>query len=331
MIYCKLPETGVLVSQVAMGCWAIAGDKTWGSQDVQAAESAVHACLDFGINFFDTAELYGAGVSEERLGKALAGRREQAVIASKFNPQNAARQSVLDACHRSLSRLGTDYLDLYQVHFASREVPFEETHDALKTLQAEGKIRAFGVCNFGPGDLDDQLRLGKPVTNQLPYSLLFRAIEQEIVPRCLENGIGILCYSPLLLGLLTGKFKRPEDFPDGRARTRHFSCDRAQAFHGEPGREAETFAALDEIGRIADGLGHSMTDLALAWLLHQPGVVSVLCGIRNPQQAQSNAVAAELKLDAATLDALDAATRPLKEALGPNPDMWQPQHETRYR
>lgn len=331
MHFAELPETGIQVSQIAMGCWAIAGDRTWGEQDERDAIRAVHASLDQGINFFDTAELYGGGLSEQRLGKALAGRRDQAVIASKFNPANAAHDQLIDACNRSLGYLATDYLDLYQVHFASRDVPFEETHAALESLQQQGKIRAFGVCNFGPGDLDAQLKLGKPATNQLPYSLLFRAIEYEIVPRCLDHQIGILCYSPLLLGLLTGKFATADDVPEGRARTRHFSGDRPQARHGEPGCEAETFAALTEIRRIADGLGQSMTDVALAWLLHQPGVTSVLCGIRNASQATSNVAATELSLDESALADLDAATAALKQALGKNPDMWQPAHDSRYR
>jgi len=332
MKYVRLPNSDIDVSVVAMGCWALAGDMTWGPQDEGVATDAVRTALDVGINFFDTAEMYGEGLSEQRLGKALAGRRDRAVIASKFNPQHMAPDQVAATCHRSLKYLRTDYIDLYQIHWPSRTVPLADTWAAMEKLQSQGKIRALGVCNFGTGDLGDMSAIGQPVTNQLPYSLLVRAIEYEILPECIRQKLGVLCYSPLAISLLTGKYASAGEVPPGRARTRHFSPDRClETRHGEPGCEQQTFAALDRIRKICDGLGRTMTEVALAWLLHQPGVRSVLAGIRNPDQAQKNAAAAELALSDDVLTALAEATDPVKQALGSNPDVWETQSRSRFR
>ena len=329
MEYRRLGRSELRVSAVAMGCWAIAGDSTWGPQDEAGALAAIRAALDAGINFFDTAEMYGDGYSEELLGRALAGRRREAVIASKPAGQRLAAADLKGACEAALKRLKTDYLDLYQVHWPSRTVPLTESLGALKELQAAGKVRAIGVSNFGPGDLGDLLKLGRVESNQVPYSLLWRAIESEILPLCVKNGISVLCYSPLAQGLLTGKFRSADEVPEGRARTKHFSSKRAQTRHRQPGQEEATFAAIREIGAVAKGLGCPMSQLALAWLIHQRGVASVLAGARNAEQARENARAADLKLSADVLQRLDEATKALKDAFGPEPDMWAA--ETRYR
>ncbi|MHB9046056.1 MAG: aldo/keto reductase, partial [Pirellulales bacterium] len=223
MRYTTLPTTEIRVSVVAMGCWALAGDSTWGPQDEAESIEAVHAALDAGINFFDTAEMYGAGLSEQRLGRALVGRRDEAVIASKFNGEHMAPKDVVAACERSLRNLQTDRIDLYQIHWASHTVPLADTWAELLRRRDEGKVRAIGVCNFGAGDLAELLAIGRPVTDQLPYSLLTRAIEYEVLPRCRQRGVGVLCYSPLLLGLLSGKYADADSVPDGRARTRPIS------------------------------------------------------------------------------------------------------------
>ena len=331
MQYTTLPNTDIEVSRVAMGCWALAGDATWGPQDESDAIAGIHAALDGGITLFDTAEMYGAGIAERILGRAFRDRRHRAVIATKFGPENNAPADLAAALERSLVHIGTDYVDLYQVHWPSRTVPLEDTWSALERLRQQGKVRCVGVCNFGPGDLADLLALGRPVTDQLPYNLLWRAIEHRIRPACIAHHIGLLCYSPLAISLLAGKYASADQVPPGRARSRHFATDRPQARHGEPGCEAETFAALGRIRQIAEQLGHTMSDVALAWLLHQPGVTSVLSGIRNPKQARQNAAVAELVLSKDTLAELDAATRPVKEALGPNPDMWQGADDSRFR
>jgi myo-inositol catabolism protein IolS len=329
MRYHKLGKTDLSVSLLAMGCWALAGDATWGPQDEAASIATVHAALDAGVNLFDTAEGYGGGDSESILGQALAGRRHQAVIATKVSRSNLSYQEVQQACENSLRRLRTDYIDLYQIHWPSRSVPLAETMGALERLREKGKVRAIGVCNFGVRDLSDLLRIGWAETDQLPYSLLWRAIENEIRPKCVEEKIGILCYSPLVQGLLTGKFSSADEVPDGRARSRLFSGDRPEARHGEAGCEAQTFAAIEQIGRICDEVGQPMARVALAWLLAQPGVTSAIAGARRPDQIQETARAADLELSAGTLDALTGVTEEVKRCIGDNPDMWQSQSRFR--
>jgi myo-inositol catabolism protein IolS len=329
MRYRELGRTDIEVSVVAMGCWAIAGGPTWGPQDEADSIATIHAALDAGVNFFDTAEGYGNGYSEEVLGRALKGRRHEAVIATKVSRRNLEPDDVLQACEGSLRRLQTNVIDLYQIHWPSRTVPLDETMAALQKLYDQGKVRAIGVCNFGAGDLPDLLDIGWVETNQLPYSLLWRAIEYEIQPRCVEAGVGILCYSPLMQGLLTGKYDSPDEVPGGRARTRLFSGDRPGSRHGEAGCEAEAFAAIGEIGRISGEIGRPMAEVAVAWLLHQPGVTSIIAGARQPDQIRQTAWAADLELFSEVVDRLTEATDEVKRILGPNPDMWQA--ESRFR
>jgi aryl-alcohol dehydrogenase-like predicted oxidoreductase len=263
------------------------------------------------------------------LGRALAGRRHEAVIATKVSRSNLSDREIRRACERSLERLQTDYIDLYQIHWPSRTVPLEETMGALEKLRDQGQVRAIGICNFGVGDLADLLAVKRVETNQLPYSLLWRAIEYEIKPICVDEDMGILCYSPLAQGLLTGKFSSPDEVPEGRARTRHFSSNRPQARHGEAGCENETFAAIEEIRRIASEIGEPMAKVALAWLLRQPGVTSVIAGARTPEQIRKNAQAGDLVLSPDVIKGLSEATDELKHKLGSNPDPWQ--SKTRFR
>lgn len=329
MEYRKLGSTDIDISAVAMGCWPIVGGSTWGEQDEAQSVATIHAALDAGITFFDTAEAYGAGHSESLLGRELGARRREVVIASKVNGDHLRPDDLRKSCEQSLRRLKTDTIDLYQIHWPSRHVPLADTMGALEKLKREGKVRAIGVSNFGVRDLSELLEISPCVTNQLPYNLLWRAVEFEIQPLCVENSVGILCYSPLMQGLLTGKFKSPDDVPEGRARTRHFSCDRPQSRHGEPGFEAETFATVEGIGRICDDIQQPMADVALAWLLHRPGVTCVLAGARRPEQIRENARAGDLKLSDEIINELNATTDELKEKLGPNPDVWQ--SESRFR
>jgi myo-inositol catabolism protein IolS len=331
MKYRKLGRTDIEASVVAMGCWAIAGGHTWGPQDEADSIATVHAALDAGVNFFETAEGYGKGYSEEVLGRALKGRRREAVIATKVSRSNLAPDDVIKACEGSLQRLQTDVIDLYQIHWPSREVPISETLPALEKLLDQGKVRAIGVSNFAIGDLTALLPIGHCQTNQLPYSLLWRAIEHEILPKCIEEDIGILCYSPLMQGLLTGKYASPDDVPEGRARSRHFSKDRPRVRHGEAGCEAETFAAIERIRQISASVGESMAKVSLAWLLAQPGVNAVLAGARKPGQIRETAQAADLTLAPETIEALTEATEEVKRLLGTNPDIWAGKAEGRFR
>ena len=331
MQYCTLGRSNLSVSRVALGCWAFAGGPYWGDRDEKQSIEIIRAALDWGVNFFDTAEGYGSGYSEEIVGKALVGRRQEVVIATKASSSHLAYEDLLQACEASLRRLQTDYIDLYQIHWPNRNVPLEETMRALEHLRDQGKICAIGVSNFGVGDLTDLLRVGRAESNQLPYSLLWRAIEYEIQPKCVENDISILCYSPLAQGLLTGRYTKPDEVPEGRARSRWFSSRRPLARHGEPGCETETFRAIRRIRQIADELGQPMARLGLAWLLHQPGVASVLAGAGRIEHLQSNVQAASLSLSPDIIERLAQATDDLKARLGPNPDMWQSEAESRYR
>jgi aryl-alcohol dehydrogenase-like predicted oxidoreductase len=323
MQYCQLGKTEITVSTLAMGCWALAGDPVWGPQDEADSIGAVHSALDVGVNFFDTAEGYTGGQTEVVLGKALSGVRYDAVIATKASGANLSGDQLQKACEDSLRRLGTDYIDLYQIHWPNRDLPLEETVTALERLQKQGKVRAVGVCNFGSRDLVEILEAGQIESNQLPYSLLWRAIEFEIQAACEDNDVGILCYSPLAQGLLTGKFSTPEQVPEGRARVRLFSSDRPLARHGDSGCEPEVFTAIDQIREICASIGHEMTLVSLAWLWHQPGVAVVIAGARKPDQIRQSAQAVGLALAPEILAQLADATEKVKDCIGPNPDLWQ--------
>ncbi len=322
----QLGNSAIDVSALSFGCWAIVGGMNWGHQEKDDSLAALRAAYDAGITTFDTAEMYGNGRSEQLIGEALGDVRDRIVIASKALPEHFAPADLRAACERSLRNLGTTWIDLYQLHWPNWDIPIEEPLDTLEALKAEGKIRAYGVSNFGPLDLRDALRDGYDVaSNQVAYSLVFRAVEYAIQPACVDAGVAILCYSPLLHGLLTGKFKRPEEVPEDRARTRHFSSQRwPQARHGEAGVEALLFEAIQDIHEVADEIGAPMADVALAWLLGRPGVASVIVGGRNAGQVQRNVRAASLSLEADVVERLDRISAPLMEAMGPNPDMWQP-------
>ena len=326
----RLGRTDIAVSPVAVGCWAIVGDSTWGPQDEQEAIAGLRAAFDAGVNFFDTAEGYGAGYSERLVGKALGHVRDKVVIGSKVSPDHAdSWESLSRSCEDSLRRLGTDYMDVYHLHWPNRGAPVDDIAGWFGRLRDAGKIRCFAVSNFGKLDLTNLVACGRCEVNQLPYSLLWRVIEQEILPICLRQDISVTCYSPLAQALLTGKFTTADDVPEGRARTRHFSGTRLQARHGEEGCEQETFAALRRIAAIAETAGCSMAELALRWLTAQPGVASVLVGVRNRQQAEQNARVMRLDVPPDVLEELGRATADLKALFGTNPDMWQ--SASRYR
>jgi myo-inositol catabolism protein IolS len=327
--YTKLGTTDIPVSVVAMGCWPIAGDWVWGEQDERESIATIRAALDAGVTFFDTAEAYGDGYSEVVLGKGLAGRRHEAVIATKVSEDHLSGNEVQRACERSLRRLNTDYIDLYQIHWPSHDIPIAETMEALERLRSRGKIRAIGVCNFGSGDLSDLLAVGRCEIDQLPYSLLWRGIEYELQPKCVEHGIGVLCYSPLAQGLLTGKFVSADDVPEGRARTRYFSRKRPLTRHGEEGCEAEVFASIAQLRRISARIGAPMAEVSLAWVLHQVGVTAVLAGARTPDQIRQNAHAADLELPPEIVAELARATDEVKLRLGTNLDQYQ--SDSRFR
>lgn len=327
----RIGNSELFASRVALGCWVFAGGPEWGNQKEEDSIATVHAALDLGINLFDTAPAYGGGESERILGLALQGRRDEALIGTKISSSHAHKEGIIASCDESLSLLKTDRIDLIQIHWPNHDVPFEETIEALHQLKADGKIRYAGVCNFGVNDMSNYLRKGgEMVSNQLPYSLLSRAIEYTILPECRQRDVSVLPYSPLLQGLLTGKFKTAEDVPTGRSRTRHFSCDQPGVRHSESGCESETFKALSDIENIASEAGYFMSNLAISWLLHQPGIPSVVMGARTPGQVEQNmkSLSQNMKslsvpLSTEELNRLNLVTDPVKSILGSNPDLWQ--------
>ncbi len=322
MKYRTLGNTGIDVSEIALGCWPFAGGSYWGQQDDRASIATVHAALDAGINLFDSAEGYEEGESERVLGRALKERRQEAIIATKASTENLSSADVVTACERSLSNLGTDYIDLYQIHWPNHDIPIEDTAGALQKLKEQGKIRAIGVSNFAVRDLNDLLGTGECVTDQLPYSLLWRVIEHEIQPLCIERGVGIICYSPLAQGLLTGRYRNADEVPVGLAQSRWYSCQRPAALHDEAGVETEVFDAIGTLRQLAEETGLSMALMALAWVKAQPGVTSFLVGARSPDELGWNLPVLEVELPPETLERLSAATELVKGKLGRNPDMW---------
>jgi len=322
----KLGESELEVTEFTLGCWALAGGMNWGFQDESDSIKAVHAALDAGIHAFDTAEGYGDGLSEQILGKALGNRRDEVIIATKVSSDHLEPTQHRLSCEKSLRRLRKEVIDFYQIHWPPVEAAMEEVVETMEALRSEGKIRAYGVCNFGPGQLADYLSCnGMKTTNQVAYNLLARAVELEIIPTVGKARMNILAYSPLMQGLLTGKFKSLDEVPEARQRTRHFSSEKKLARHGEPGHEALTRDVLEGIRHIAVEIDRSLPELALRWLLDRRDsrVSSVIVGARNAEQVKRNMAAAAQPLSDETIRALDTVTEPLKNAMGSNADLWE--------
>lgn len=317
------------VSPVALGCMSIVASETYGGIGAAEAIATVNSAVDAGVTLLDTAPAYGNGESESLVGQALEGKRDKVILATKASGQTLSAQEINDDCEASLKRLRTDYIDLYQIHWNRREVPAEETLRAMEGLLSSGKVRALGVCNYGPVDLAEAVGITKLHTNQVAYNMLVRAVEFGVTDLCEENGIGILCYSPLAQGLLTGRYANADEVPAGRARTRHFSGDRELARHGKPGCEKETFEAIAQVKAVCDEIGESMSRVALAWCLHQPSVISVLAGASTVDQVKQNIEASKISLSPEVLAKLDAATAEVKRLLGPSLDVWAGESRTK--
>jgi aryl-alcohol dehydrogenase-like predicted oxidoreductase len=360
MQYITLPGTDLRVSRLCLGTMQFAGsvekgtsDVTWGAIDESTATATILAALDLGINFFDCAEAYGKNrQAEQALGKALkdSGRRHEAIIASKFgvhaplwetdDPTGAAKlysgSQITEAIESSLQMLQTTYIDLFQVHWPSnmgldgntgpsdgeRWEGVKDCVAALETAKNSGKIRHYGVCNFGTTDMALFKEAGgNAVSNQVPYSLLWRSIEFGILPACKQADMGVLCYSALQQGLLSGKYSNPDQLIEGRRRTRFYRPDSTpKTKHGSPGLEQELFGdgtggdgALAELRRVAEEEGVNMVDASIGWLLAQPGVHCVLVGASSPEQVQRNSKLA--KLCPRVISAATAATDGLKQAV----------------
>lgn len=317
----KFGKTDLITSPIVYGCMGGAG--AFGAQEETDSIEALQEAFNVGINFFDTAEAYGNGYSEQLLSRALGDKRSELVISSKVATPNLAPDDVIEACERSLKNLGTDFIDLYMLHWPNRDVPLADSIGALKKLKEDGKIRWYGVSNFGSNDIDDALELGDISVNQLPYHLYSRAIEFEVQPKCEAAGVPIMCYSSLMQGLLAGKYKSLDDFPVNRARTRMFDHRKwAEAVHNENGAEEAGQELLDALWNLMDETGLSMEELAIGWLKTRPAVGGVIVGTRNARQSRGLKKLLDVNLDDSVLQALSDASSRLKEELGSNIDMW---------
>lgn len=312
-------KSGIEISPMGIGCWSYGGGDYWGPQAQSDVTAVANAALDAGINFFDTAEGYNNGRSEEALAVALKGRRHEAVIGTKVSKPDPA--TIREHCEASLQRLQTDYVDIYMIHWPDDEIAIEESMAELTHLQEDGLIRAIGVSNFGVAQLTAALETGASIAvNQLCYNLLSRAIEPELLPLCRKHDVGILGYMPLLQGILTGQYKSAEEIPPVHARFRHFRDDRPQASHGEAGAEEEMFETLEAIREIAEAEQVPMARLAIAWAMARPGITCMLVGTRNINELTENLNVLNYSLSADVIGRLDEITAPLLVKLGANPD-----------
>jgi len=308
--YRSLGRSGLQVSVAGLGC------NNFGMRCDQGQSAAVvHKALELGVNFFDTADIYGGGKSEEFLGAALGNNRPQVIVASKFSspmgqgPLNrgGSRRYVLQAVEASLRRLGTDYIDLFQYHFPDVRTPQEETLRALDDLVRQGKIRYIGSSNFAGWQVAEAQWLARTehlapfVSAQNEYSLLNRNIERELVPACEHYGIGVLPYFPLASGFLSGKYRPGEAPPQG---TR-------LAVWGQRGAEMlsqRNFEALEKLEAFAQARGRTMLELALGWLASRTPVSSVIAGATKPEQVEQNVKAVEWRLTPEELAEADGLT-----------------------
>jgi aryl-alcohol dehydrogenase-like predicted oxidoreductase len=330
MNYNYLGNSNIKVSEFALGCWPFAGGSVWGNQDKSDSISTVHSALDNGINFFDTAEGYNDDFhSESILGEALKNKRNLSVIATKISPPNLKPNKIEEACDNSLKRLSTDYIDLYQIHWPNHDVDISDSMYELNKLMEKGKIRSIGVCNFGVLDLKEIIKSGTITTDQLPYNLLWRPIEQEILPECKKNNVGIICYSPLAQGLLTGRYRNVEEVPDGISRSRLFNKDKPLANHTEDGCEEEVFISIEKIKSIALELNENPAKISLSWVRHQSNITSILVGARNINELEMNLSAFEYDLSEEVINRLSNATNKVKSYLGRNSDMWSSKNRMR--
>ena len=308
----KLGNSDVHITPIAFGAWA-AGGWMWGGNDHNESVEAVRKSVELGVTTIDTAPIYGFGLSEKIVGEAIRGfRRDQVQILTKFGMRwdsdqgefafdstdadgkpvkihrYAGRESVIRECEQSLQRLGTDYIDLLQIHWNDATTPIHETMEAVAQLLKDGKIRAAGVCNYDAQQTETARQTVPIASNQVPYSMVKRDIEQDLVPYCLANQTGILAYSPLQRGLLTGKIQPGHVFAEGdhRPTTSFF----------KPENIRRTNAVLEKLRPLAADKNATLSQLVIQWTLHQPGITCALVGARNAQQAEQNAAAAHLTL-----------------------------------
>ncbi|MDR1880438.1 MAG: aldo/keto reductase [Tannerellaceae bacterium] len=342
----NLGKSDIPVSVMTIGCWPFGGGEYWGEQSQKDVDRVVHAALDLGVNAFDTAEMYNNGESERSLGKALKGRRNEAVVISKISPSNC--RHVRKHCIESLQRLGMDYLDSYMLHWPINKLAVEhftsdksvieqpptveEAYAQLDELKKEGLIRSIGMSNFGRTQMEEVVKTGVQVdVNEMSYNIVSRAIEAEIAPYCIEHKISIIGSMGLQQGLLAGIYKTPGDIPKHQAHSRHFPDYRGggTSRHGEEGAEKEIFEAIDRLREIADSLHIHIAQLAIAWILKKPFMTSTLVGSRNIEELKINVEACSLTLPDGIEALIDEISQPVLDILGNNPDYYEHSSKSR--
>jgi aryl-alcohol dehydrogenase-like predicted oxidoreductase len=313
----QLGRTGVSVSKFCLGAMMFGA---WGNRDHDESIRIIHTALDAGMNFIDTADVYGQGESEEIVGKALAGRRrDDIILATKFhnamgedpNERGNARRWIIHAVEDSLRRLGTDWIDLYQVHRLDPRTDIEETLSALSDLVHQGKVRYIGTSTFPASHIVEaqwvarDRHLQRFVTEQPPYSILVRAVEADVLPTCLQHRMGVMSYSPLTGGWLSGRWRKD---------TGQQSSSRAsrlpERFDLSNPLNQRKLDAVEELARLADEAGITLIQLAIAFVLNHPAITAALIGPRTMEQLESQLIAADVVLDAAVLDRVDEIVSP---------------------
>ena len=313
MEYRKLGSSGLEVSTVGLGT------NNFGRRmDFASTEKVLNACIDEGVTFIDTANVYSAGQSEEYIGRALGDRRSQLVLTTKAaggmgegpNRKGTSRKHLTGEIEASLKRLQTDYMDLFQVHFPDRSVPIEETLRTLDDLVRQGKVLYVGVSNFSAWETAEavftgrSLGLNQIVSIQSEYSLLRRDVEKELIPFCQAYNIGMIPYFPLASGFLTGKYKRGEALPEG---TR--LAGMPEGPYKDRWLNEGNFQILDVLESFSQQRSHTVLELAIAWLNAQPQVASVISGATKPEQVEQNAKAADWQLSESDLQDLETALK----------------------
>jgi voltage-dependent potassium channel beta subunit len=312
MNYRHLGASGLRVSEIALGSWLTYG----GTVEDDSAVSCIHRAFEQGVNFFDTANVYRRGEAEKVVGRALAGiDRDDYVLATKVyfpmgegpNDRGLSRKHIMEQCHRSLKRLGVDYVDLYQCHRPDPHTPLVETLRALEDLVRQGKALYVGVSEWSAELLDEARRIQRErgwdplVSNQPQYSMLYRPIEADIIPLSEQLGMGQVVFSPIAQGVLTGKYLPGDEPPQGSRATG------PDASFIQPFMRDDVLAAVQQLRPIADGLGVTMAQLAIAWVLRQENVSSAIVGASRPEQVDENLAASGVELGPDVLRAIDDA------------------------
>jgi aryl-alcohol dehydrogenase-like predicted oxidoreductase len=320
MDYRPLGRSGLTVSALTLGTMTFGGQGNFasvGSTDLEGARRQIDMCLDAGVNLIDTADVYSTGRSEEIVGEAIEGKRDQILLASKVrfpmgdgpNMAGLSRHHIIEGCEASLRRLRTDHIDLYQLHEWDGLTPLEETLEALASLQASGKIRYVGASNYAGWQLMKALGIARRdhlprfVSQQIYISLQERSAEYELIPLAIDQGLGTLVWSPLAGGLLSGKYRRGQDAPEG---SRHLTdWDEPPVYD-----EDKLYDTIDVLVQIADGHGVSAAQVALAWLLRRPSISSIVIGARTDEQLADNLKAVDLELSDDESARLEQVSRP---------------------